>query len=74
MLPLQIQISIFGAEILVGLITRNSRDSAVGIMTGLRTAKPTNHGSISGEGQRLPLLQNVQTLSGAQSRLSHIGI
>jgi len=67
------QISIFGAEILVGVIMRKSRDSAAGNVTGLRTTEPTNHGSISGEGKRLPLLQNVQTASGAQSRLSHIG-
>jgi hypothetical protein len=47
------QISIFGAEILVGVIIRSSQDSAVGNVTGLRTAEPTNHGSISGEGKKL---------------------
>ena len=47
--PLQTQLFVPEANVLVFLIILSSQDSATGTVTGLWTAQPKNRGSVPGE-------------------------
>jgi len=59
--------------LLIYCLFNNSRDSKVGIATGIRVGGPRNNGSIPGMGMKYSLVQKLQTADGAQTAFLLIG-